>query len=195
MLVFFVTINIVIYNPMNLHPIFVHFPIALLSLYALCEFLRFEKIKQQPAWFYIKAVLVICGTVGALVAISAGDTAKEAVMKNIIVPQVDNPRLIINLHETWAQATAIIFILLAAAYIVAWLNKFNIIDSLPGTMLKKIWLFGTQIQKLLIGTKFVILLALAGLIAITVTGALGGSIIYGPNADPIVKFIYKFIVQ
>ena len=67
-------------NHMNLHPIFVHFPIALLTLYTLCELLRFKKIKDHPAWFYLKAVLIICGTLGAAAALLTGDGAKEAVL-------------------------------------------------------------------------------------------------------------------
>jgi len=39
-----------------------------------------------------------------------------------------------------------------------------------------------------------IVLALAGLVAITVTGGLGGAIVYGPDADPFFKLVYHFIV-
>jgi uncharacterized membrane protein len=180
---------------MNLHPIFVHFPIALLTLYTLCELLRFKKIKEHPAWFYLKAVLVICGTAGATVALFTGSEAKKAVLTGIINAQVANPRMVINLHETWAKGASLIYLLLAAAYAVAWLNKFKVIDYLPGKALKEIWQIGTQIQKLLIETNLVIVLSVAGLIAITIAGALGGSIIYGPNTDPVVQFIYRFIVQ
>ncbi len=180
---------------MNLHPIFVHFPIALLTLYTLCELLRFKKIKAQPAWFYLKAVLVICGTAGATVALFTGSEAKMAVLTGVVNVQVANPRMVINLHETWAKGASLIYLLLAAGYAVAWLNRFNLIGYLPGKILKWIWQFATKIQKLLIETNLVIILSVAGLIAITIAGALGGSIVYGPNTDPVVQFIYKFIVQ
>ena len=42
---------------------------------------------------------------------------------------------------------------------------------------------------------FVPLLALLGLIAITITGGLGGAIVYGKDVDPIVSFIYKLTVK
>ena len=39
---------------------------------------------------------------------------------------------------------------------------------------------------------FLILMALAGLAAITITGALGGAVVYGPNIDPVVSAVYRF---
>ena len=40
---------------------------------------------------------------------------------------------------------------------------------------------------------FVILLALVGLVCITITGGLGGTMVYGPNADPFFGVIYKLM--
>jgi membrane-associated phospholipid phosphatase len=103
--------------------------------------------------------------------------------------------MVINLHETWAKGASLIYLLLALGYALAWLNRIDIINYLPGKTLKWIWQFGTRIQKLLIETNLVIILSIAGLIAITIAGALGGSIIYGPNSDPVVQLIYKLMVQ
>ncbi len=180
---------------MNPRPIFVRFPIALLTLYTLCELLRFKIIKQQPTWFYLKAVLVICGTAGATAAILTGDGAKRAVLTGLINAQVANPRMVISLHETWAKGASLVYLLLAAGYAAAWLNRFNIIDKLAGKTLKRVWQLATKIQKLLIETNLVVILSIIGLIAITIAGALGGSIIYGPNTDPVVRFIYKVIAR
>ena len=103
--------------------------------------------------------------------------------------------MVINLHETLAKTGALIFLLPAAGYAVAWLNKFNFIDFLPGRFLKLIWEIGTRIQKLITETSLVIILSVAGLLAITMAAALGGSIIYGPDTDPLVHFIYKLFVR
>ena len=35
-----------------------------------------------------------------------------------------------------------------------------------------------------------LLIALVGIVVITITGALGGAIVYGPEVDPIVSVIY-----
>lgn len=175
---------------MNLHPIFVHFPIALFSLYTFIEILRFKKITERPETFYIKAILSIVGVGGAFAALLFGDTAAHDVMKGLITAKVENPAEVIQLHEFLAQLGTFIFILPAAGYAVAWLNKFNFVDKLPGNVLKLIWKFGTKISNLIIETPLVILLVLVGIVIITMAAALGGSIIYGPDSDPIVGIVF-----
>lgn len=180
---------------MNLHPIFIHFPIALLSLYAFMEVIRFKKVTAQPAWFYIKAVLSIFGVLGALLAILAGEGAEEAVQAGLVTAQVADPMAVIHLHEFLAQTSTAIFILVAASYAVEWLNKSNFINRLPGKFLKTIWQFGTRIQGWITGTNFVVVLAVVGAILILTTAALGGSIVYGPDSDPIIRIIYSLFFQ
>ncbi len=41
----------------------------------------------------------------------------------------------------------------------------------------------------------VIVLAIAGLVLMTVVGALGASLVYGPEIDPAVSFIYHLLIQ
>jgi len=45
----------------------------------------------------------------------------------------------------------------------------------------------------IINSGLIIPLALFGLAAIAITGALGGAIVYGPNIDPFVAFIIKIL--
>ena len=47
------------FNKMNIHPIFVHFPIALLTLYSLAELIRWRRITELAYWFYVKAFAMI----------------------------------------------------------------------------------------------------------------------------------------
>lgn len=180
---------------MNLHPIFVHFPIALLSLYTVIELARFKQITEQPTWFYIKAILVLCGTAGALVAIFFGDIAAAGLREGLVTAQVNDPNSVIHLHEFFAKAGTAIFMLPAAGYAVAWLNKYNFINSLPGNVLKSIWRLGTKIQELIIETPLVIFLVIIGIILITMAATLGASIVYGPDNDPFVKIIYHLFFQ
>ena len=181
---------------MNPHPILVHFPIALLSVYSIFELLRFKGLLKQESWFNIKAVLVVLGAVGAVAAVFTGDFARQAVYtgNGTGYPGLDLPT-IIRAHENWAHITAVVFVLLACAYIVAFANKFNFINFLPGQLLKGIWKFGTWIEKMLIETPLVIFLALFGLCAITITGALGGIIVYGPNIDPVAHLVYGLLIH
>jgi uncharacterized membrane protein len=73
---------------MNLHPIFVHFPIALLTIYALLEVFIPLKVKVfkvckwqntklyallvNPIWKHIKAFLVIFGAVTVIPTLLTG---------------------------------------------------------------------------------------------------------------------------
>jgi uncharacterized membrane protein len=180
---------------MNLHPVLVHFPIALFTVYALLELIRFKKITGQVYWFYAKAILVITAAAGASAAYLVGDAAKEAVRGGNVNVAINNFSAIVDLHETWAKISLIISILLAAAYLCIWLNKYNAISRLPSEFLKFIWRTGTSLSHFFIETPMIFVMAIAGLVAITVTGALGGSIVYGPNSDPIVKAIYGLLVK
>lgn len=175
---------------MNYHPIFVHFPIALLTVYTICEFIRFKQIKKHVAWFYVKAVLVITGTAGATAALFTGDGARQAVLSGVINARVADPRAVINLHETFAKGASLIFLIIAIGYAIAWLDKLNIVDYLHGSLLKSFWGILVGFQKILTDSPLIIVLSIFGLIAITIAGSLGGSIIYGPNTDPMVHFIY-----
>lgn len=176
---------------MNLHPVIVHFPVAFLTVYAILEFLRLQVFIRQLFWFYLKAVLVVVGEIGALVATYTGSTARHELLSSGIGDKSLNLRAVVSLHETWSHLSVVIFGLLAAAYLVQWLNRLAVIDYIPSTFLKSIWKLGTWLQHLLNETALVFVLAIAGLVSITITGALGGLIVYGPNSDPVVHLVYQ----
>jgi uncharacterized membrane protein len=180
---------------MNIHPVLVHFPIALFTVYAVLELIRFKKINNQPYWFYVKGVLAITAAAGAGAAYLFGDIAKEAIRNGAVKTVLVNSHQVIELHETWAKASLIISILLAAAYLCLWLNKYNAIEKLPGQFLKLIWRMGTGLSRFFVETPTIFAMVILGLIAITVTGALGGAIVYGPDADPIVRMIYGILIK
>jgi uncharacterized membrane protein len=179
---------------MNLHPIFVHFPIALLTVYALMELVRFKKLMEKSFWFYAKALFLIFGTGGAFVALFSGDMAESAVRSGTFTVAISNFRQVVSMHENFADATVFIFGLLAVCYIILWINREN---WLAGFFLKpsvqKFWALLNKLARFFVETKFVILLALAGLICVTITGGLGGTMVYGPAADPMFGFIYKLM--
>lgn len=176
---------------MNIHPIFVHFPIALLTIYAILELLRFKKIKNQTYWFYVKAVFVIFGSLGTFVALATGDSAAYNVLS-----YDKTMRPLISTHETFADLTTIIFALIAAGYLISWCNKENFGRFFIGKkFIEKFWLVTLRLSYFFVETRFVILLALVGLFAVTITGGLGGVIVYGSNADPFFGVIYKLFFQ
>ncbi|MDR3642390.1 MAG: hypothetical protein P4L74_02055 [Candidatus Doudnabacteria bacterium] len=200
---------------MNLHPVFVHFPIALLTIYALMELVRFKKIMAQPYWFYLKAVFLMVGGLGALAATYTGDMARSAVRQGDFVPAIANFKQVLSTHENFAHLSVAIFGLLAAAYLFAWINKeiVSLRGGVPPTTtcptkpwrsrkqsyyVKKIsesslWRILTSYSNLLLTGPVSVIFALAGLICITITGGLGGVMVYGPSADPFFGIIYHLM--
>lgn len=145
---------------MNIHPIFVHFPVALLTTYAVLELLRFNFFTRQPYWFYVKAILVILGTLSGYVTLVTGLMAEE-----LIEDQSLNS--LISRHEFWAFTSMGIFTIIALAYLWSW------------------WKGRFEMR-----SKLVFVLALAGIICLLITGALGGSIVFGHETDPLTNWIY-----
>lgn len=166
----------------------VHFPIALLIMYAVLELIRFRFVICQSYWFYVKAVLAICGTIGGYAALLTGDTARHLVLLNH--PEL---RALIGQHEFWAQTSVLIFSVLGGAYILAWADQFEFVRKFP--IIKQLWGTLSWLRRFILSTPVSILLALAGLVSLTITGALGGSIVYTPGNDPFTNWIYHLFIQ
>ena len=166
---------------MNFHLIFVHFPIALFTIYALLELISINKINQLSYWFFIKAVLVIIGSISAYFTLETG---------SLIEGKFSYLHDLVNVHSDWATISTIIFSLIAAAYGIAWINREWHFDLRQTGLFSGIWGSATVISKFILKRLIVFILALAGLIAITITGALGGAISQGPTIDPVVNFVY-----
>ena len=164
---------------MNIHPIVVHFPIAFLVVYALCELLRFRKIIEQPYWFYLKAFLVIVGILGAFVAYQVGEA-----IEHLFEAEYGE---VMRVHALFARISIMLFGILAVSYFIAWLNRLKTINSSSWRMLRRI-------QAFVLETPAAIVLAVLGLAAISITGALGAAIAHGPDMDPFVSFVYKIFI-
>jgi uncharacterized membrane protein len=172
---------------MNIHPLFVHFPLGLLIVYALLEvaslFPRFRRIESLST---VKAFLAIAGGVFAYITAFFGEMAEEAL----------NPSgplaALIGTHSMFAYSTIAVFSLLAGAYLVRFISASRVganpIFTLP--VIKPAWRFLTALSQFILFPQIAAVLALGGLVLITITGGLGASIVYGPNFDPFVHFIY-----
>lgn len=167
---------------MNIHPIFVHFPIALLTVYAIAELLRFKSLREKSYFFYVKAVLVIGGTLSAFLALNTGETAEHLQDRAL--------RPLIEIHSTFATVSTWIFVVLALAYLVGLIERSTYNLKLQQSRFAKIWNIKIRVANYILSSYISIVLACAGLIAITITGALGGAIVYGPTIDPIVNYVY-----
>ena len=173
---------------MNLHPIFVHFPIALLCTYALFELAPSKKLRANASWFRTKAILVIFGTLSAFIALQTGE-----MIEDLFEGQWES---VVELHSAWATASTAIFGIAAALYLLEWIHR----EGQPITSKLEQWAWAKpiinwlwKIIAVLNKEPILILLALAGLIAMSITGALGGIIAHGPDTDPVTQWVYGFI--
>ncbi len=91
---------------MDLHPIVVHFPVALLTLYAVLECVRWRRAMEVMNIFHVKAVLVIAGTLGAIAAYISG-------------PEIYGSALV-SWHDNFAIGTLTIFSFIALVYLAEW---------------------------------------------------------------------------
>lgn len=126
-------------------------------------------------------VLLFVGLVGAFISLGTGEFGEK---------EFAAMRAVIHVHETVAQITTVIFSALVAYYLVfeistMWGVKITS-TAFAGLWNSLVWLF-TKV----FSSPVIIILAFAGLIAISITGALGGAIVYGPDADPIIRFVYS----
>jgi uncharacterized membrane protein len=167
---------------MNIHPILVHLPIGIFIVYAAMEILCLDK--KFPSLRNGKRFLAIVGFVTGWITLATGEAAEHAIEAN-----ADRTiHKLVEAHATIAGAFVVVAGILAALSILSW-----IIEKYPAptvewqkiahrfAKLNKRWIF--------------IVLALIGLLLITVTGGLGGTIVYGPGLDPMTKLLYSIVVK
>ncbi len=174
---------------MNIHPIVVHVPVAFLAIYGLAEFVRFKMFVERLHWFYIKATLLIVGVGGATFALATGEMAEGLWRDNA------GKRQLIETHSTYAAIAFVVAGLLAALYMVVLIDRQQWLQLPEGSGLYKAWMWLTRVSNAIVSSPWVSVWALAVLILIIIVGALGGSIVYGPDSDPVVKFIYHLVIR
>ena len=169
---------------MNIHPIFVHFPIALFTIYAVMEILQFKVLRESRVWNIIKAVFVILGTLTSFLALQTGDGAEHIMGHTSLV----------ETHSNFAGISVWLFAAISIIYIVRMINteSATIKDWCWNTKyVRNIWNILSRITDFLFKYwGILVVIGIIGLVLITITGSLGGAIVYGPDADPVVSFIY-----
>lgn len=157
----------------NIHPIFVHFPIALLCVYSLIRTVPFHRWFPSVSWKHIERALLFFGVLGAWASLYTGEIAEHLVKP---------PHDLVEMHSTFAAAATWIYgALLLGEILTIWQTL-----SVKIPLLK-------SVGALLTHRVFGRILALVGLIAITLTGLLGGVLVYGVSADPFAAIVLQWL--
>jgi len=154
---------------MDLHPLVIHYPIAFLTTYAVFELLRFRRVLDLPYWFYIKAMLVVVGELGAIA------TVLTAVFSTSTLAG-ESP--LADMYINFILITALIFGLITLAYVSKYSGQSSALTMWSSFILKPI---------------IIIPLATIGLFFIVVAGGLFGATVYGTHFDPLLAPIFKLL--
>ena len=163
---------------LNIHPIIVHFPIALLTIYALLEIATLFTRKNKDLK-NIKLFLLFVGELGVIAAGLTGQMAGHGAKSN---PDIRYPQ-VIHTHSFFAELTFVLFGIITILYAAQIVNKYykHKILAFLSSLSEKLWL--------------IIPLALIGVTTLTITGALGGVVVYGPNLDPFTHLVYQLFIH
>ncbi|MFJ8262507.1 DUF2231 domain-containing protein [Rummeliibacillus sp. NPDC094406] len=149
---------------MPLHPLIVHFPIAILILGAVIEIVNVFTKKETLNRF--GTLLIIIGVLSGFVALATGDGAEHFAYQNWGRGLHDQ----IELHSLLADVSMFTFGALAIVKILFRhsIFKWNVLQS--------------KALKGGFATVLIILLSIAGTVSLAVTGHLGGKIVYGNHS-------------
>ena len=173
---------------MNIHPLFVHFPIALLAAYSVVEVLAyFWPALRRQAWVSpVKVFLIFTGALSALVALITGGIAGEIVEKLQM-----QTLFIVKVHAPFAAITSLLYLVLTAAYLVRVFDQkgWGARIAAKNKVFTWSWNLKKKIAHFLLDTWILPVLAFFALVGVVITAALGAAIVYGPFIDPFVFFV------
>lgn len=168
----------------NIHPLFVHFPIALLFIYSGLRLVPMSRLFPLVAWRQIERALLIFGVLGAFVALATGETAEH-----LVRPE----RALIEAHSFFATMTTWLYGALVVGEILAITTPL-LKKNLSGVQQKAgWWRLTTGLESILTNRVFSATVALVALITLALTGLLGGVMVYGVSADPLAPFVLKLL--
>ena len=164
----------------NIHPIFVHFPIALLFIYSIVKVLPLQRWMPSVSWKAIERFLLFFGVLGAFAALATGETAEHLSRPN---------HQLVEMHSTFGAIATWVYGILLFGEIV------SIINTSYQSLLKveKFQTILLKLENIFYNQTFSKLLAVVGFIAIFVTGLLGGAMVYGTSADPVAGLVVRLL--
>lgn len=138
------------------------------------ELLRFKKLLSRGYWFYVKATFLILGSAASVMTFFSG---------KLIEAMFQSP--VVTLHSKFALSTVIIYGILAISYLLTWFEKdfYTYINNYD--VLRKI----IELNKNIFRPRVIVVLAFLGLLAVLMTGTLGGIVAFGPGVDPMTLWV------
>lgn len=164
----------------NIHPIFVHFPIALFFVYSIIKILPFYKWFSNFAWRDIERFLLVFGVLGSFMALSTGEIAEKFTGAS---------HKMVETHAFFATFSSRMYLILLIGEIASYLNTKNY-NFLQIPIIKKILLL---IERIVMNKTITLILVILGFVSLFLTGVLGGAMVYGTTADPLAPFILKLL--
>lgn len=152
--------------PPTIHPMIVHFPIALLYLTLLIEIIGYMR-PRQDRFFDRAGFWSLTLSLFAIVAAAAAGMISEQ-----FVRWTPATGAMLATHQRDAVLTGVFAM---AAWIVRWFSRFPSTGRSPGGW--SLWHTGRGRQTL-IGT----ILVIGAVVMVSITGALGGSMVYNHGA-------------
>ncbi len=164
----------------NIHPLFVHFPIALLFIYSIIKIIPFKKWFPNVSWKHIERALLLVGVLGAFAALMTGETAEQLTKPN---------HNLVEAHSFFATTATYLYAILLLGEILSISMSWIDLKLKSGKILKTI----VFIKNLLNQPILSITLAILGFITISITGLLGGVMVYGTSADPVAGLVLRLL--
>jgi len=155
----------------NIHPMIVHFPIACLMIYTVLEVISRVVPRRAVSLLVTKKILLFVGVAFAWMALQTGEIAADVIG---------------DAHKNFANMTYQTYGFLALWYLLK-----SVVSSWWFTAPS--WLVTLTHHRRI--HLVIMLIAIFGSVLLMITGALGGSMVYGPDADPMVRLIYDFLVE
>lgn len=164
----------------NIHPIFVHFPIAFLFIYSLIKIVPVKKLFSNVFWKDTERILLVVGVFGAFAALSTGEVAESLVRSN---SQLVETHAAFATAATWAYGLLLVGEILPL--LIPWISA-----NFQSVKIVKIL---TVVKDMLTHRVFLIIITILGLITLSLAGLLGGVITYGVTADPVAPFVLRVL--
>ena len=168
----------------SFHPAVVHIPIGLLLVASLLEMALFFVVSKRTQFEYTLMFMYVVGVLGALFALQTGEALEHA---------PDFPRQVVEVHSFFASATTAVYAVLAGGYVYrvlagksCWMNMIK-----KSTFGEHVWQYIGLLATVVMNRWVRAVLALVACILLAMTGALGGAIAHGPDADMLTSFVYS----